>query len=44
MAATANERKRQERKRKREAGLVKAEFWLTPEQRQKFKELLKDMA
>ena len=30
MAVTANERKRQERERKRAAGLIKVEIWLTP--------------
>ena len=33
-----NERKRQERKRKRDAGLVKRELWLKPDDAQKVKQ------
>ena len=35
MAVTANERKRQERERKRAAGLIKIELWLMPDQAKK---------
>jgi|GEM_PF-1492811 len=35
---TANERKRQERERKRGAGLVRIELWLTPDQAKKVRD------
>jgi len=41
--ATANERKRQERERKRAAGLVRIELWLTPDQAKTVREYAEEL-
>ena len=43
MAVTANERKRQERERKRAAGLIKIEIWLLPDQAKKVRDYAKGL-
>jgi len=43
MAVTANERKRQERERKRAAGLIKIELWLMPDQAKKVRDYAKGL-
>ena len=43
MAVTANERKRQERERKRAAGLIKVEIWLMPDQAKNVRDYAKGL-
>jgi len=43
MAATPTERKRQERERKRAAGLIKIELWLTPNQAKNVRDYAKGL-
>jgi len=40
---TANERKRQERERKRGAGLVRIELWLKPDDAKRVKQYAEEM-